>query len=747
MKRAKPSDLKILNLSKEFGITEQNSEHGVFRREDNTFLSFDNVPLPDGSGHDVRVNIASVIPVDLSTAKDYLDAVDDYENLSLNDHTKELDICRRLYKFEGAVGTAIDTLIDLAITPGFVTDCPDPNLKELLGFWLENVNGLDETLLGGSPDKVKKAQAELAPKEAGIRRVFENVLLEYLVTGDAVITEFWAQVPLELSAGKKTFKLPSNLNVHQVEYLVISDKLLPMGREVIYLKLPDNFVGMVKSPGNDSEAALIKDNLSPYIVSAIKSGVTEIPLPAILTTHFKRRGEGNAYGTSYLRKAFTAVAAKRRIQALDHATIAGMIQRLTIIMVGHDDPDSPYHIPKPGRVALLKSVLKTPEASKMLIWGGPDLIVKDIGPEGKVLGFDGRFSEADDSISMALGVPRLLIDGASSGTSSRDFSVFLSTISKLEALRSMLVLWINREFRAIALSNGFQNIFPRYELSPIKLRDENSIKTQAVKAYEIGLMGRRDALLDQGYDPDRVVARQLQEVSEGLNEKIPPPRVSYSPDPNAAGGQPNSGTPSVVKKDNGRPPGLTETKPRKQQASSDLAETYWREMLLSQYESLKTLVLISQNLFEAQTSIVAGFVKMERVIGAMIVAELEMAVGQSGAREWEHSILGWNNGYLISFRNQMVAGLPKERESWAAYLDSFNDGVGMYHTECLAKVGAVSRISALEAQGYYNFSIKAGERSCAICRSHAGINYNKQSLFNAYPCHPGCTCQVEGAKD
>lgn len=465
---------------------------------------------------------AAVIPDNITEGYDYLVAT---LTDVLSDPNNIVDICWRLYENEGVVGSAIDTLIDLAITKGTVENCKNEELLAILNFWMENLNNMyDEGILD---KKTISAKAGMVNTDFGLLSLCENMLLHYFVSGDVVLLENWSNKVYVPSLNKACI-LPKNIILYDIRSIEIDPDASTIGVELLKLKVNNDLVSLIKSGGKDPRYKTIVDSLPKEIINKIKGGATTIDLPPILTTHFKRKGMGRPRGIPYMKRAFPDIAAKRRLQKLDETTIAGMIQRLTILSIGHKDPASPYHIPKQGRAAFLENKLKQIKTQKLLIWSGPDLDVIDIGPDGKILSFENRFKEADDGISLALGIPRILLDGASTGVGSKDWITVIKTVSILERLRATIKSRIDRWFRMIAIKNGMDEEFPTFRWSIMRLRDENVARTLILKAWEDNLVGREDTLNFLGFDGREIIERHIKEGEEKLNEQIPPSNPSFS---------------------------------------------------------------------------------------------------------------------------------------------------------------------------------------------------------------------------
>jgi hypothetical protein len=239
------------------------------------------------------------------------------------------------------------------------------------------------------------------------------------------------------------------------------------------------------------------------------------------------------WGMPYTVKSFPALAYKHRLRALDNSTIDGLIQRVWIIKVGHENPNSDLHIPDNDRVLLAVTALKNLKTNNFLVWGGPDLAKEELGSsENNILSFSDRYKSADDDILYSLGVPRLILDGTTSGTQSRDWSVFIKTLSQMERYQIMLQRFINRKMRQICINNGKKELFPKFYWMMMKMQDKEKAKNIVTKLRELKLLGRRRSLYLLGLPGEEIVDEMIREYEEKLDEKL------GDIDPNSMPGRP-----------------------------------------------------------------------------------------------------------------------------------------------------------------------------------------------------------------
>jgi len=466
------------------------------------------------------IQIASVIPKKMTDAENYLDKLIDYNELGKK-REDQIKLCRRIARYEGIVATAIEVLTALIPMNGWNVTNVKGKAKTLCEEWLKRVNGF-------SVEGTNSFQVE---DIGGIEEWVSDVYRTILRDGDYVGMLKWDNVEIE-KLGQK-YALPKSIESFDVLKLEWPKEFQEIKKKVFYVELPSIVrkvaLGEQPPPKSQKEKDLIntiKNSLSKELISNIRKYDGKPPLPGKFVVHFSRNASNNNWGTPYIVKCFPALAYKNRIRQLDNSTIAGLVQRVWIIKIGSDNPDSQYHDVEPERFALLVNSFKKLKTNNMILWPGPDIEKEELtSSDSNILSFDGRYKEADDDIQRALGIPRILIDGT--GDEKTDFDNFISTLSILEKFTKRIERFINKVLRQIMVENGMERKFPEFKFRTIELRDRKGIRLLAERLYEKGLIGRRDALIDLGKNPDEVIQNQISEGKEKLNDKIPRPPLPF----------------------------------------------------------------------------------------------------------------------------------------------------------------------------------------------------------------------------
>jgi hypothetical protein len=465
------------------------------------------------------LQMAAVVPTKMSDSHKYLSKFIDYEKVDQKNREDIIILCRQIAKYEGVVSTALDVLTGLIPMSGWnITNVENPEAKKLCEVWCEKMNGF--------------LQSEISVKGTpGIENWVQSSHRTMLRDGDYVGLKKWDAVDIvELG---KSFNLPVEIEGFDILNLEWPKDLMAIKKRYFLAQLPDRVVKVAKDgPKLDDEVdKIIDDTLSKELKQQIIEQSGKVPLPSPFVLHLSRRSDGGDWGEPYIVKTYGALAYKNRIRMLDNATIAGLVQRIWIIKLGTEAvDDEEFHVPDPDRLSLAVSTFRQLKTQNILIWPGPDLQKEELTTsDANVLSFDSRYTEADDDVYRALGVPRLLIEGKSSGSVSRDTATFLSLISMLKNTLVVYEREVTGILREIMEENGFEKEFPKFKFHELSISDIEGYRSASLRLYEQALIGRKQSLRDHGYNPDDVIKEQEKEVSENLNDKVPLPLVMINP--------------------------------------------------------------------------------------------------------------------------------------------------------------------------------------------------------------------------
>lgn len=441
---------------------------------------------------------------------DFLLDAKEYDIGNNTDIKRQMKLCFQLYKNEGIVGNAVDTLVEFASTETSAEETENEELNRIIEYFNENVN---DNILGNTP---------------GITACVEKNIFEFFINGNVFPYEYWERV--KIPGFKKEVIIPTsiiNLNPQNIE---IPNESVALGNGILYFNLDYNTISLIKSDGRSNpESMRMKKTLPQSLIRKIKraGNAMSISLDPRYVSHIKRKGRDyNGWGIPFLTRAFSAVAMIKKLRKLDEATIEGMVNILRIFKIGTDEFPA-----TPGRLSAFASLLSEQKAATDLVWSH-DIDVKTEGPDGKVLSFKDKYVEAYNELKRALGVcPGLL--GENDDVSYEDL---LAMAERLETVRFSIKKWIDKSiYKKIAIENGYKEIYPKSKMSRMKLYNDAVIKTQVMNFYDRGLIGPETALSEAGYNYKGVVEskkKTKKDVEDGLFDV---PQLPFSQQDNRTG--------------------------------------------------------------------------------------------------------------------------------------------------------------------------------------------------------------------
>jgi hypothetical protein len=476
------------------------------------------VKIYDG---DENFTYGVAVPKNNPNALDYLKDVKDYNNTDL-DIYKQLDICRKLYIYEGVVGTAIDILVDLSYSPIKVFNIKNSKAQKIANYFLENVNKGNNNI------------------STGIDSLNRLIAFEYYTTSNVFLLPKWSNV--YVSELKNKYKMPSNIYAIDPKIIEIPKETVQFGNKLIYLSLSKVFG---QSYYIDPKAKQI-ETMPLTIRNKIKKNITQILLNDYDIYHIKRRGSMySGWGIPYLSRAFSSIASKRRLRALDDATIDGMVNSITIFKIGVKEDPNTW---KPNRLTAFANLLRNPFATNTLVWGY-DIDFIHIAPNGDVLNFTDRYKDANLDILHALGIPIAVLTGQ--GDKAGDvWASILFLMERLDAYRAEFKSYLEDILEKTMIENGFDNEKPKIRFIKPKINKED-LRNIVLALYDRGLISKETVLEESSYDIESEVNRRKEEKSTSIDKILERPEVPFSPKPGGTTPNPQTLKPMVKKnKDN-----------------------------------------------------------------------------------------------------------------------------------------------------------------------------------------------------
>ena len=672
--------------------------------------------------------------------------------------SRELQLARRIYIFESLVSTAIKRLVSFAVTPVSFENIQDSDFGQIINFWLNNLTAIDE-------------QQQYAKGMPGIQAALRKIVRRLLIDGDVIVTETWSKVKVPIvngtSVSYKSFSLPTRLEVHDLANITIDELSALYGREVIKLKVPQSLIELVKKEEKSKDEKLLIEQINPDIIKQIKDGEEEVqlydtskPKNQSLTTHLKIEDDDFAvYGRSYLLPAFEAVARKHRLKALDEATIAGMINRITIIKAGMIDAVNSATTITPERLQALENLISEPKTNELLIWPGDDIDVLDIGSDGKIFSFEGRYDHVDREILAALGLPRILIDGYSETRTDNAYVSFSGVVEFLnQDVRNAVILpFLTRLVRNIAEENGkYKNEFPVAQMSRMNLHDPEHLRAQSQFYYDRGLVSEKTTLGDGGFDFEVERARRERESTEGISSQYGIPILPFNSDP--------------AKNPGGRPTNVDKnTQPDGPNTNTD--QTSSQDTTASLAHAAIDLKSYIRDTFDSHTNKILDRVESKdiskkAVLGALIVlfGSLESRSLNFISESYNEFLEGADSDDDIRLKiNKFVSdsygswqsalsdeidkidfSLPAVEKAAALaviFASSLSRHIHKYDVAFRRKAEISAKVTISKAGGKTWATWETSfENSCGFCEEMHGKSMPIEDIVDLIPAHPNCSC-------
>jgi len=504
---------------------------------------------PAGDDHEIMA-VASVSR-DPGLTQDYIDSVQDYTTLYRRSQDQKVKQLWQIYFNEGIINNAINKIAAILSGGGAFKvrkakrgrkERPQEILEAILYEWLINVNDTaEDSVITGS---------------RGLQAVTHQAVRQALVEGDWFGRQLWVnhEVP-----GYGKYSLPMNIQTISSGYMEPEKGLTDTasGMELFYWKPPRDFVEQLRRPANKETKDLLRKFVPKQLMTPLLKDGKVIMDPGLLL-HIKSRGQdNNAFGESFITPALNALAYKKAIDSLDFVTIQNLINRLTIVMIGSDDPTSPYYKQDVAqyRAALMQQFFEDPGPNMTIVWAGHDVSVQDIGAHAKILELDDRHRIALDKVKVALGVPEALLTGATTDGKAAGWAANLGASSQLEELQNAFAKAWTKIGERIALENGFTNIDLVFEFDKSLLVDRIEEMIQTRLDYTAGLASISDTIESRGKDSNAVFLRMCFE--KGLDPATTSWTEAFMP-PQGLAGQSDSLTGSPGQ---GRVPDQTLGKP------------------------------------------------------------------------------------------------------------------------------------------------------------------------------------------
>lgn len=538
-------------------------EEGIARYSGADGMHYVGVDI-DGDGRVMAT--AATIPRSPSKAQDFLKQVADFTN-STADRATEIQLLRNIAAREGIVNNAINKVTALVATNGEFKvrrikgvrgkggDKVAEEFAMLLKYWVENVNSPTEkgVVIGGR----------------GIKAFINQGVRQALIEGDHFARTIWAKTKVPVLKGA-SYTLPMNIQTFAGDVIDIPEEAQAVNLEWIDWVPPKALLNSLTKP----KIPEMKDELNRLIPKDVQAELKKrngrYRLQPALMAHIKHRGTmSSAYGESFIKAAMANIAYKRALMALDIVTIENLLNRLLIIKIGSDDPNSVYHKSEvtSRRVKLMENMMRRVGPHSTIIWAGPDIDVLEAGAHGKILEMDGRYKMADTLIRGDLGTPSALLTGEGSDGKSSALAAIIAVTAQIQEIQDQYAQTLRTWAQRIGEENNFEDVDVTWEFAPNPLVDKTEQLNAMLKGYTQGMLSLR-TVIEDGFnlDYDAEVARMLDEVKEGFRDEpfgIPRAMIQTPAGANPGGTTTNPGGTGNGGGGEGRPSNTGKPDPRK----------------------------------------------------------------------------------------------------------------------------------------------------------------------------------------
>lgn len=460
------------------------------------------------------------------------------------------------YRTKDVYGSTINVLTNFA-SKGFENDIDDPAIKDFFDSWVVDVS-FDDIL----------------------EKIFFDFFRVGMVRTYRTMGKYEPKVSFFSSApGEPTKKVKKAKKVSAVRKNRYSKSFVPIGYTIlnpiaviikgslmfgqtaIFLKKEageeiKQFLGMKRSELSEFQRKII-DSLPSDFKKAVERG-EDIPLdPELIGEVDYRRMPYERYPLPRGSRAFEALEFKDELRKADYSTLDGITNYILKITVGNDN----HPIKKQETLERIGEMFETVSKSYKVVWNHTLNVEKITTPEvGEILGPQ-KYTQVNGDITGALSMVRALIDGTGdSGTAVTELAI-KSVIEEINYARRQVSRWIYKEYRAVALSMGFDRI-PRVRFDDMALRDEIQMMSIVQGMIDRRIISYYTGQKKLGFDPDTELARMEVEkplVEAGVLGIIGSPfQQSGRPQ---EGVQPKQGTPKGTPSE-GRPRGRPAQTPK-----------------------------------------------------------------------------------------------------------------------------------------------------------------------------------------
>lgn len=492
------------------GIRQSIIDNGQYRSKKGKTLHVKVRATADGLDHEVMALAA--ITRDPGRSDDFLTTVQDFQ-LNVRGREQYVQQLWLIYKNSGVCNTATNKISAIIsgegrfkvrrAKKGKKRDAVQ-QLEELLYQWTRRVNASGPTMNGFAQEPGVITGAR------GLKAINHQAVRQALVEGSWVGRAVWTPAVIE---GLGNFDLPMTIQTISTANLEPMKELAGEGLELFFWKPSSRLLQQIRNPTSKEIRTIIQKFIPKELLNPLKKDGKVLLDPALLM-HVKHRSrDGEDFGESFIQPALPALAYEQALMRLDQVSIANLVNRIVVVMVGSADPKSPYSntAVSQARAELMQQIFEDPGPSMCIVWSGNDVEVKEVGAHSSMVDLKDRFEVAYRMIKLSFGVGDALLSGTTTDGKAAGWAAMLSNSAQLEELDNNLAQGWTTLGERIALENGFTDFDIIYQNPRQLMIDRTEERNQNRQDYVAGAMSIFRYLESQGIDPDAEFRRKAFE--------------------------------------------------------------------------------------------------------------------------------------------------------------------------------------------------------------------------------------------
>lgn len=386
-----------------------------------------------------------------------------------------IDMCYDFYQRGGIVGTVVNRLTEMAMTP--ISNGQRKTTDE--------ANEYFDTVLHRPPSR--------------INRFIHTAALEYFLSGMVLPRVEWKEMLGE--------ELSPRLIAKRKYWIPIVDLYPPRlirvdwgsgwGTKKYFLRIPDKDVKLIRGGADKIKSQQNKSRYEmwekeyPDVFQAVKRGSKEIEITDV-DAILRKEVSFSEYPTPFLFNVLESLVYKQQLRRMDYSTASRIIHAILLITEGNDD--FPLTEESRGNLDALKSqisfYMRNPSMMQRLfpLFSNHTTKLEWIQPDVQSMLDQSKYEQVNDEISEGLGFAKILVTGESRNAQASEVSTW-AIQPMMEELRDMLLEWLAPIYEQASELNGFRQT-PIPTFAPIRLQD--FIKTAAVfaQAFKEGNISR-----------------------------------------------------------------------------------------------------------------------------------------------------------------------------------------------------------------------------------------------------------------